>query len=71
MNQNRINETPLKDDQDARVCATLNAINLSDLIFILDHAAEFFTIAENTTWALRALRYKEFFSKKQQNEPNT
>jgi hypothetical protein len=43
----------------------LNPTNVADLIWILDRAAEFFTIAESTTWALRALRYKEFFSKKQ------
>jgi hypothetical protein len=46
----------------------LNQINIADLVFILDHAAEFFTVAENTTWALR---YKEHFSKKQQYESNT
>jgi hypothetical protein len=43
--------------------ADLNPTNVADLVFILDHAAEFFTVAESTTWALRALRYKEFFSK--------
>jgi hypothetical protein len=46
----------------------LNQTNLADLVWILDHAAEFFTIAESTTWALRALKYKEFFSKMQQND---
>ena len=48
------------------ILAGLNPANIADLIWILDHAAEFFTIAESTTWALRALRYKEFFSQMEQ-----
>jgi len=44
----------------------LNPTNVADLVWILDHAAEFFTMAESTTWALRALRYKEFFSQMEQ-----
>lgn len=54
----------LKAKGDPPNIADLNPTNVADLIWILDHAAEFFNLAESHSWALRALRYREFFSKK-------
>jgi hypothetical protein len=44
--------------------ADLNPTDVADLVFILGLAAEMFAASGETTWAQRALRYKEVFLKR-------
>jgi hypothetical protein len=44
----------------------LNQTNVADLVWILDLAAEMFKASGETTWAERALRYKELFERQKE-----
>jgi hypothetical protein len=61
-------ETALKQIQEQKEVieslSDLNPTNVVDLVWILGLAAEMFAASGESTWAQRALRYKELFEKR-------